>query len=239
MRFIDSHVHIGVDREGISASKQDVEQLIDSGWIEKAVVFCLDEVDGIQTGNRQIMESVEGDDRFAGLFRIDPSIHEPDDLRETDLAGFKMHPRSQDFSMQTVYQHLETIGELGKPVLIHTGGWSKRAHPEEIIEAAENHPDTTIIAAHNTKGYYYQTTDAWRQRFIDADNLYMETSLNCTPSGIELLVDQLGADRVVYGTDFPYGHPVPMNKNVEYADIPDEAKEKLAWRNADRLFFQQ
>ncbi len=238
MQFIDSHVHIGVDRDGISASKSDVEQLIDRGWIDKAVVFCLDEVDGIKTGNANIQQAVQNDDRFAGLFRVDPRIHTPDDLRKTDLAGFKMHPRSQDFSMQTVYQHLDVIGELDKPVLIHTGGWSKRAHPEEIIEAAENHPNTTFIAAHNTKGYYYQTSEEWRQRFIDADNLHMETSLNCTPKGIETLVAEIGAERVVYGTDFPYGHPVPMNKNIEYADIPDEAKEKITWQNAERLFFQ-
>ncbi|MDY6770423.1 MAG: amidohydrolase family protein [Candidatus Nanohaloarchaea archaeon] len=240
MNYIDSHVHIGQDRGGIAADLDDIDQMMADSQVEKAVVFCLNEVEGIAHGNERIKDIVRQRDDLAGLFRIDPAQHSPDDLRGIDwAAGFKMHPRSQDFSMQQVYAHLETIADEDKPVLIHTGGWGHkdRGHPREIIEAARVHRDTTVIAAHNTKGYYFQASDDDIDDIKQCDNLCIETSLHCTPLGIETLVNDLGSERVLFGSDYPYGHPVPMENNVELADIDDDQAADVARENAKRLFF--
>lgn len=243
MQWYDVHVHIGRDEGGVSASRDEVAALFDDGWIDKAVVFCMDEVEGIEHGNRRIREIVEDDDRLAGLFRVDPAIHAPDDLEtaaDEGFAGFKLHPRSQDFGLQRVHDHLRVAGDRGLPVLVHTGvgdSIRRRAHPEEVLEAAELHRGTDIIMAHNTKGYYFHAPERFRNTMKTLDNVYIDSSLHCTPLSVETLVDDLGADRVLFASDYPYGHPVPMQKNVEFADIDDAAAEQVAWRNTDRLFF--
>lgn len=245
MKWIDAHVHIGNDTSGVSATLDEVTQLFDDDYLDQAVVFCFNEQDGIAHGNHRIADVVADDDRLVGLFRVDPEIHRPEDLEaaaENGFAGFKMHPRSQDFGMQQVYEHLETVGDLGKPVLIHTGvgddQGTRRAHPEEIAEAAAIHTDTDIILAHNTKGYYFHAPDSFVNTLKRLDNIYIDISLHCTPLGVETMVNELGAEKLLFASDYPYGHPVPMQKNIEFANISDDEAEMIASRNADQLFFQ-
>lgn len=266
MQWIDVHVHVGEDAGGVSATENDVFQLFEDGHLDGAVVFCFNEVGGIDRGNQRIRELVSGDDRMAGLFRVDPAVHDEDDLKRAvnegvvrshrspndvqtgsfgGFCGFKLHPRSQDFSMQHAYEHMQVIGELDVPALIHTGvgddpstGFT-RAHPEEILEAAEIHRHTDVILAHNTKGYYFHAPDDFKQRLRSLENVYIDISLHCTPLGVETLVDELGAKKLLFASDFPYGHPVPMQKNIAYADIAEEAAEHIAWRNTEELFFSR
>lgn len=240
MKWYDAHIHIGEDVDGVSASLADVEDLFERNVIDKAVVFCFDEKKGLDHGNERIRKTVEAHDHLVGLFRVDPAIHDPDDLRGLDaFAGYKFHPRAQDFSMQHVYEHLDVAAEEDKPCLFHTGGWSKRAHPEEILEAAEIHRDTDIIMAHTTKGYYFQAPDEFRDTIQELDNVYIDVSLHITPLGIKTLVDDLGADRVLFASDFPYGHPRPLQMDVKLSGISDAAMERVTWKNTDGLFFSQ
>ncbi|MDY6761772.1 MAG: amidohydrolase family protein [Candidatus Nanohaloarchaea archaeon] len=237
MQWIDAHTHVGDDRGGIAATVEDLEELLDT-YISGAVVFCMDEVDGIPAGNRRIQEIVADDDRLAGLFRLDPAEHDPADIVDAGWAsGVKLHPRSQDFTLEGVDRYLAVAEEHGLPVLVHTGlEEGEGSHPSSVLDAAERRPDLRFVAAHTTKGYYFQSS-AFQERMQQRDNVSIEISLHCTPLGVEVLVDDLGADRVLFGSDAPYGHPLPVQKNVELADIPDEAGAKVAGKNAERLFF--
>ncbi|MFB6077332.1 MAG: amidohydrolase family protein [Candidatus Nanohaloarchaea archaeon] len=238
MEWTDAHVHIGDDAGGASGDLDEIDAFMVDGTIDRAVVFCMDERDGIPAGNDRVRETVAGRDDLAGLFRIDPSVHDPADLRDREaFAGYKMHPRAQDFGMQEVYRHLEAIADEGKPVIIHTGvGDGSRMHPEDILETASVHRDVDIVLAHNAKGYVFHA-DGFREALGDLDNAYMDISLHCTPFGVEMLVDDLGADHVLFASDYPYGHPAPMRQNVELADITEDEREMVAGGTADRLFF--
>ncbi len=237
MEWIDAHTHIGEDRGGVSASIEDLEELLDD-YIDRAVVFCMDEVDGIPAGNSRIRELVADDNRLAGLFRLDPAVHDPGDVADADWAGgIKLHPRSQDFTLDQIGPYFDVIDARDLPVLVHTGlEEGEGSHPSSVLDAAERHDGVTFVAAHTTKGYYFQS-ESFRERIRGLDNVAIEISLHCTPLGVEVLVDDLGADRVLFGSDAPYGHPLPMQKNVELADITDREAGLVAGGNAERLFF--
>ncbi len=239
MEWIDAHVHIGDDAEGIAASEQDVHDLLQDD-IDRAVVFCMDEQDGIPAGNDRVRRAVADHDRLAGLLRVDPAVHDPGAVDDADwAAGIKLHPRSQAFSMQQVFRHIRAAVEEDLPVLVHTGvgdGPVPRGHPEEVLDAAAAHPDATIILAHMTKGYYFHAP-AFQDRCQRLDKAYIDTTLHCTPLGVETVVGDLGADRVLFASDYPYGHPDPMRRNVALADIGDDARRQVAAGNAARLFF--
>ena len=52
---------------------------------------------------------------------------------------------------------------------------------------------------------------------------------------IEFLVEQVGADKVLYGSDFPMRDPAPQLGWVCYAKIPVEDKKKILAGNIRRL----
>ncbi|MBS1263659.1 MAG: hypothetical protein MAG715_00844 [Methanonatronarchaeales archaeon] len=158
MEWIDAHVHIGHDRKFLSSSPEEVTGFLDSGVLDRVVAFAMDEVDGIPAGNDRVRRVVERDDRVAALFRVDPAVHDPEDLLDTgEFAGFKIHPSAQGFSLDEFGAYLEAAGETGKPVLSHTGEWGEEPHPESLLDTALEFPGVDLVFAH---GLYAQKDGA-------------------------------------------------------------------------------
>ncbi|MHC4874732.1 MAG: amidohydrolase family protein, partial [Planctomycetota bacterium] len=93
--------------------------------------------------------------------------------------------------------------------------------------------DVKIIAAHInanwpvTKGIMKSTNSNFN---IDISGCYPEAGV------IEQIVDEIGADRVIYGSDFT-GRSLPSQiAKVELANLSDEDKEKILWKNTADLF---
>ena len=49
------------------------------------------------------------------------------------------------------------------------------------------------------------------------------------------LVNNLGADRLVFGSGMPFNYPDPALLNLELLAASDEVREKIRWKNAVRL----
>ena len=70
---------------------------------------------------------------------------------------------------------------------------------------------------------------------------YDNTYLDISGTGIlrlgllEHLVDSVGADRILFGTDYPIANHDLYVHVVKTARIPDAAKEKIFHENAERL----
>ena len=52
---------------------------------------------------------------------------------------------------------------------------------------------------------------------------------------IGLVVREVGADRVLFGTDSPLYEPMAFPALLAAADITDDEREQIAYRNAERL----
>ena len=52
---------------------------------------------------------------------------------------------------------------------------------------------------------------------------------------LEHAVDQLGADRILFGTDTPLYFAATQKARIAYAAIPDEAKRMILYENAAQL----
>ncbi len=70
---------------------------------------------------------------------------------------------------------------------------------------------------------------------------YYKEHVYVTPSGMlynapmGLCVSELGADRILWATDYPYLRPENPREYLENAPISDEDKEKIGYRNAEKL----
>ena len=69
-------------------------------------------------------------------------------------------------------------------------------------------------------------------------NVYADTSSarSILPGLIEWAVREVGADRVLFGTDTPLYHTAMQRTRIEHADLSDEVKRQILRDNAVRLF---
>jgi aminocarboxymuconate-semialdehyde decarboxylase len=116
----------------------------------------------------------------------------------------------------------------------------------------ERHPDLTICVVHGggfvpfqigrfNQGYRQKPNLAGANLSMEPieylrRNVYVDTVLN-EPAALRFLVDVLGADRILVGTDFPFemGDLDPV-EFVKTAGIAEQDVEAILSGNASRLF---
>jgi len=65
--------------------------------------------------------------------------------------------------------------------------------------------------------------------------------LDITPSGLfsnaqlKYVIEELGADKIIYSGDYPYLIDKNTRLFLETAPISQEAKEKIGYKNAEKL----
>ena len=70
----------------------------------------------------------------------------------------------------------------------------------------------------------------------DLPNVWLETAASSSAAGaFEYVVDTVGADRVIYGSDVPLFDQRNEVARIATADIPDESKKKILGLNAIKL----
>jgi predicted TIM-barrel fold metal-dependent hydrolase len=126
--------------------------------------------------------------------------------------------------------------ELGVPVLHHA--WYKatsyvfnESTPAHVAILAQRHPDVTIIMAHLAGGGVRGVLDV-----RDSPNVLVDTSGAQPVAGlVEFAVAQLGADRVVYGSDWPIRDFAVQRARVEGAALPDGVRMKVLGGTMQRV----
>jgi predicted TIM-barrel fold metal-dependent hydrolase len=118
-----------------------------------------------------------------------------------------------------------------------------------IAELARRNPKTKIVAAHgaglfqNGNYPFFPNLDSL-ERVADKGlpkNLWVDTAhylLYAYPTILQKMVNIAGADHVVFGTDAPLQGPMQMRfmaELVESLDVPLRDKEKIFYRNAEKI----
>ena len=155
------------------------------------------------------------------------------------LKGMKLHPFFQGFKiddekMFPIYEQIE--GRL--PLLMHMGDENNEsATPKRLIRMLENFPKMTVIAAH--MGGYKELDEA-RKYIIGNDkyDIYVDTSSSIRFYEPELateLIRNHGADKVLFGTDYPLSlHEYELSV-FDKLSLTDDEAEKGLWKNAYRV----
>jgi predicted TIM-barrel fold metal-dependent hydrolase len=148
------------------------------------------------------------------------------------INQFKVHDDGNGYPYDHAnYAPLYEYGnEKGSVILFHTYG---RMHVQPIVTTARRYASLKIILAHSgivdEQSYY----DAAKQ----CDNIYLDTCNSLAGYGlIERLVNNAGADRIIFGTDMPFMSPDQQIGRVLFARISDEEKRKILGLNARNLF---
>ena len=147
--------------------------------------------------------------------------------------------KEADGKLDNAARLLAYAGERGLSVLIHTWqvtGGSEEAGEitlEEFATLAERCPATQLVAAH-AGGNWRHSIGVLRDRtpnaHVDVCGYYPERGL------VEALVADVGAERVLFGSDVAGRTQASQAAKVVLADISEADKEMILWRNAARVF---
>jgi predicted TIM-barrel fold metal-dependent hydrolase len=206
-------------------------------------------------GNDTLAEVVnEHPDVFLGFGSVDPhrgaaavaGVHE---ARRLGLQGLMFHPPAQRFSPadRRHYPVWEVAQQERLPVLIHTGftalGAGTRGgggidlasgDPMLVDRVATDFPGLDLVIAHPSALWVEQAVAVARHK----ENVYLELSgwvPGRMPSVLAEAIAGPLADRVLFGSDFPFGpEPDPLAA-WERSDLEPDLLERLLIGNARRL----
>jgi len=131
---------------------------------------------------------------------------------------------------------VERATAMGVPILQHTwtvtlGDGPDESKPSDVAELAARHPEAKLICGH-TGGNWELGIRAIR----DSKNVWAGIAGSDPTSGFtEMAVRELGAERVVYGSDVGGRSFASQIAKVIGAEIPDEAKRLILGGNLRRL----
>ena len=146
--------------------------------------------------------------RIYGVVSMNPHIDEDRYLREVErcvrdlgFVGLKLHPYGHACppGAKDADKVFRAAEEFKLPLIIHTGLGAPYALPSLIIPRAKQFPRAKIVMAH--AGAYIYTVEAFIVA-AECPNVYLETSW-CAAHRIRGLIDQFGAERVMFGADIP------------------------------------
>jgi predicted TIM-barrel fold metal-dependent hydrolase len=126
--------------------------------------------------------------------------------------------------------------ELKAPILQHTwrkitGNLPGESTATDLAELAGRHPNATFIAAHTGGSWEYGV-----RAIRPLKNIWAGTSGgDPMAGGLELAVRELGAERVVYGSDFGGRSMASQLAKIHGANVPEEAKRLILRENTRRM----
>ncbi len=244
---IDIHTHIG-RLPGVVGEVFTPEDLVYICEREGVRFMLVSSATATTVGQRTAtLEAVDmvrrHGDRLGGMLWINP--HDPAWAEDVPLAvkhrfyGIKIHPVLDHYAVDRAALDgvFACAQEHGWPILTHTdvdGTPMAAACYEPLIQA---YPDVVLILAHLRLGAI-----PLAKRY---DNVYLDTTY-VDPAMVEIGVDALGPDKILFGSDAAEGFdvgraPAGRARRAAYAGlmaglrergIPEPALEKILYHNA-------
>jgi uncharacterized protein len=218
---------------------------MDAADIQQAIV-CPVKPRGyhLAAANDLVAEIVGRESRLAGLVRVDPNL-QSDALAELNrgieglgLRGLFLHPWEETFRVNDprVDPLLARCSELDVPVLIASGyPWLSEA--AQVGDLARRFPAVTIVMTHggqiNISGLgQADALETLRRR----PNVSMETSGIYRQDFLLDVASEIGAERVLFGSNSPLMDARLEVARVRWADMPELARAQILGGNARRIF---
>ena len=152
------------------------------------------------------------------------------------FRGLELSPAvyGTGFRDATTYALVRVAADAGHPVYTVCTG-QRGARAADLVWLAGRFPTVPFVFGHC--GFTGIDTNGIN-RIADHDNIIVETS-GCWCVAVRRAVAQLGADRVVFGTEYPLQEPSVELAKLAALGLSTAVREKVAWRNAHRLLGEE
>lgn len=265
-KVFDAHCHIypadiapravaGVDTfyDGLPVKPRDgtVDTLVRTGNAAGISRFLVHSVattpHQVQSINRFIAREVaRSGGAFVGFGALHPDSADQEadvgDLVALGLKGVKLHPDIQRFPAddKRAMAIYELCADAGLPVLMHTGDFRfDYSNPGRVANVLRAFPKLTLIGAH--LGGWSVWDDALRL-LPDFPNFLVDSSSSSRwlkPERMREIIRAYGAERVLFGTDYPMWRQKEEIDALLKLELTDEEYRRIFWDNAAGMFGEQ
>lgn len=200
-------------------------------------------VKDFQDANRQLLNfSREHDGTILGYCYVNPRFEKESKeelkcyVQDHGFIGLKLGGACV-CTDRRLFPLVELCIELNVPILhhvVHHMPWETARKPlsdsQDIAELGRRYPEAKIILAHIGGGGDWE----WGIKAVkDVKNVYVDTSGSGTEIGmIEMAVKEVGADRVLFGTDLTICTGI---SKIEGSELTKDQKEKIYYKNMLKL----
>ena len=170
--------------------------------------------------NEWVSQEIKKDPLARGQFYVRPSDDADwvrEEVKRLGLCGFKPYAgfadRPDKHNAEIPEFFPEWIARLA-----HQEGWSVTLHMQRsrsladgsnqhwIRSYCEDYPDMMLILAHAARGFNPYHTMEGMEEVRGLPNLYVDTSVACSPLAVMACIKALGVSKVLYGSDFYCSH---------------------------------
>ena len=247
LRYLDSCASIGMHGPTDARVPWTVESLLDdlehAGLHGALVWHWLAREYAPTYGNRVLLEETAGHERLLPCWvlvphhagEMGPGSEVVAEMEERGVRAAKLFPRRHGyrFCEAVCGEILSALEDAETPLLIDVGryGEDQQATFAEVAEVCARHPRLPVLLQ---KARWEDTRDVLA--LLDRQpNTYVEFSSFQVHYGLEFLAEKIGADRLLLGTEWPFKSPGAARAFVDYCELADADKAKVAGGNLARL----
>jgi len=243
--IIDAHVHCGIQDKFPPQSYDDYFSVISGSGIKAAVMFppvmeIYDRYDPNFADTTQWKNKRKAANEYllhigTPDLRVIPYFFIWNDFAVDQLTsqqkGIKWHRHSDEpvyyYDSPRCRQAVDEIRSRNMPVVLEEEFGNTVRFIEEIAK------DVTVIIPH--MGMLNGGYGAIKRHGLWArPNIYADTAL-ASVSEITDYIYEYGIDRIIFGSDFPFGDPKRELQKIMHLQIPQEQKEIICRLNIQRL----
>ena len=247
MRFFDCNLFFGSPIKRLLQPVPNIEALLaemDRAGIAKGLVWHIAQHDSSpQVGNRLLTEAIQLHPRLVGCWTVLPNqAHEfrpPPALfaqmKAARVAALRIFPNTHRFlaDANSLRDLLEAMIARRVPLFVSV----RRGMEWHQISAllAEFPQLVCVICDHGCWGM----DRMFRPLLEQYPHVYVDIAQYMLDGGIEALVADYGATRILFGSGFPESYFGGMMMALRHAQIPEEAKDAIASGNLERILVEE
>ncbi len=257
MTVVDAHVHVYPEKIALRAAESVGDFYQYPMFKEGSVPAMLAAVEGspithhiiysvatkpsnVESINDFIAAECKKHPNFVGFMAMHQDYPNPEDEIERaiglGLRGMKLHPDTQKVNMDDdrlmrIYELIE--GRM--PLVMHCGDYrTDFSHPRRMKRILHEFPNLVVDAAHFGGWSVFDLA----VEYLENENCFLDMSSSQKFLGrrrTRELCEIYGADRILFGSDFPMWNPSEEFEMFESLDFPKADFEKMTWHNAERF----
>lgn len=258
--IIDIHGHLGNINQAPfwAADARQLDQACDQAGVD---LLCVSSARSlmydVREGNAELDRALAQSKRLIGYVTVNPVFPESaQDLQlleqNSKFKGAKAHPDYHGYDMASprALAFLDEVADRVPLMLFHVSCMPGTgfAPAIRIAQFAKRHPRTNFVLAHmagifqNSVYPYFPNLQGCEDvAAMRLQNVYIDTAhflMYVYPGVMQSMVEIVGADHIVFGTDAPLQGPAQMRfaiQTIQSLDIPDAQKQSILGDNARRL----
>lgn len=257
MTVVDAHVHVYPEKIALRAAESVGDFYQYPMFKEGSVPAMLAAVEGspithhiiysvatkpsnVESINDFIAAECEKHPNFVGFMAMHQDYPNPEDEIERaiglGLRGMKLHPDTQKVNMDDdrlmrIYELIE--GRM--PLVMHCGDYrTDFSHPRRMKRILHEFPNLVVDAAHFGGWSVFDLA----VEYLENENCFLDMSSSQKFLGrrrTRELCEIYGADRILFGSDFPMWNPIDEFEAFESLGFSKADFEKMTWHNAERF----